>query len=95
MYVPINSGMGRMGMGDVMPAGSGQMVNGVYVMNTPITTDTVTSSGTNLYQDSTGAVVTAPTSPQTLTAWLNANSTMVAVGAAAFVGLLFFMRAGR
>lgn len=33
--------------------------------------------------------------PFTLTSWLNANSTMVAVGAAAAVGLLLIVKAGR
>ncbi len=36
----------------------------------------------------------SPVPPSTLTAWLNANSTTVAIGAAAFFGLLM-MRGGR
>jgi hypothetical protein len=32
---------------------------------------------------------------QTLTQWFNANSTMVALGAAGFVALLLFAKAGR
>jgi hypothetical protein len=62
-------------------------------MSTPITTDTVSSSGANVYQDSSGNVI--GTGSASLTDWLNQNSTVVMVGAAAIVGLLLFMKAGR
>jgi hypothetical protein len=69
------------------------MVNGVYVTDAPITTDTVTSSGANVYTDASGNITVG--SGQSLTSWLNANSTMVAVGVAGFVALLLFAKAGR
>jgi hypothetical protein len=77
----------RRGMGD------GSMVNGVYVMTTPITTDTVTSSGTNVYTDSSGNITVG--SGSSLTSWLNQNSTLAIGIAVAVVGLLFVAKAGR
>lgn len=37
----------------------------------------------------------APASTSTFTGWLNANGTMLAIGAAAFLGLIFVAKAGR
>ena len=71
------------------------MVNGVYVMNTPITSDTVSSSGTNVYENSSGQVIFPSSSSGSFTDWLNNNTTLaigVAVGA---VVLLMFAKAGR
>ena len=73
----------------------GEMVNGVYVTDTPITTDTVTSSGVNVYTDSSGAIIGTGSSSQSLTDWLNANSTMVMLGAGAFLALILVAKAGR
>jgi hypothetical protein len=65
------------------------------VTSGPITTETVSSSGQSVYTDSSGNVVFAPSVPASFTSWLNANSTYVAIGAAAFIGLLLFAKAGR
>ena len=90
MYV--QSGMGaRRGLGD------GTMVNGVYVMTTPITTDTVSSSGVNVTTDSAGnVVIPLQTSGASLTDWLN-NNTSLALGlaAAAVAAVLFANRTPR
>lgn len=75
--------------------GAGSMVNGVYVMDTPITTETVSGTGQSVYTDASGNVVFAPSAPASLTDWLNTNSTMVMIGAATFLGLLLFAKAGR
>jgi hypothetical protein len=71
----------------------GQMVNGVYVMSTPITTDTVSASGQNVYQDASGTVI--GTGSGSITDWLNQNSTMVMVGAGALLALILVAKAGR
>ena len=72
----------------------GTMVDGVYVMDTPITTETVYASGApSVFTDSSG--VPLPVQSQSLTQWLNANSTMVMVGAALLVGLVFVGKAVR
>ena len=75
--------------------GGGQMVNGVYVTDTPITTDTVSSTGQNVYTDSSGTVIFAPSSSGSLTDWLNQNSTLAIGVAVAFGALLLFAKAGR
>jgi hypothetical protein len=75
--------------------GAGQMVDGVYVMDTPITTDTVSSSGQNVYTDSLGQVIFPSGSPGSLTDWFNQNSTMVMLGAGAFLALILVAKAGR
>lgn len=76
--------------------GAGQMVDGVYVMDTPITTDTVSSSGQNVYTDSSGQVIFVPSgSSGSLTDWLNQNSTMLMLGAGAFLALILVAKAGR
>ena len=89
MYV--QSGLGRRGLGD------GSMVNGVYVMTTPITTDTVSSSGVNVTTDASGNVV-IPTSSSagSLTTWLNNNTTLaLGLGLAAVAMVLFANRTPR
>ena len=75
--------------------GGGQMINGVYVTDTPITTDTVSSTGQNVYTDSSGTVIFAPSSSGSSTDWLNQNSTMLMLGAGAFLALILFAKAGR
>ena len=74
--------------------GDGQMVNGVYVMSTPITTDTVLPSGTNVYSDASGVSISAPTSGG-FAAWVNQNSTLVMVGAGVLVVLAMLSRGRR
>lgn len=97
MYV--QSGLGsyrtKRGMGDTVVTDpvTGQVK---VVTSAPVTTETVSSSGQSVYTDSSGNVVFAPSSSgSSVTDWLNQNSTMVAVGAAAFVALLLFAKAGR
>ncbi len=67
--------------------GGGQMVNGVYVMDSPITVDTVLPSGENVYTDSQGHVIAAGSSGGSLTQWVNANPTMAIVAGGALVVL--------
>ena len=74
----------------------GQMVNGVYVTDTPITTETVYGSGAqSTYTDYSGESIAPAGGGSSLTSWLNQNSTMVAVGAGVFVLALLFARSGR
>jgi hypothetical protein len=73
--------------------GDGSMVNGVYVMNTPITSDTVSSSGTNVYENSSGEVFFP--SSASFTDWLNSNTTLVIGVAVGAVVLLMFAKEGR
>lgn len=80
----------RYGLGD------GTMVDGVYVMDTPITVDTVTPSGENVYQDSTGKVIgTSAGSGSSLSTWLNQNALVVGLGAAALLLFVVVAKAGR
>ena len=73
----------------------GQMVDGVYVTDTPITTDTVSGSGQNVYTDSSGQVIFVPSSSGSPANWLNSNSTMLMLGAGALVLLVLVAKAGR
>lgn len=70
-----------------------------YVVYTkPINTVTVTGSGPAVYQDIDGAVIPVATSggqSSDLTGWLNNNAGTLAVGAAAFLGFVFVMKAMR
>jgi hypothetical protein len=81
-------------MGDTVVTNADGTVS--VVTSAPITTDTVSSSGQNVYTNSAGQVVTAPTSASaSLTNWLN-NNTGLAVGiAVAVVGLLFVAKGRR
>ena len=89
MYV--QSGLGRRGMGDTVVT---DPVTGAVkvVTSAPITTDTVTSSGANVFTDSSGSIFATDSS---LTSWMNNNSTLLVVAAVAFGGLLLFAKAGR
>ena len=62
------------------------------VTSAPITTDTVSSSGQNVYTTSSGAAVAVDSS---LTSWLNNNSTLAIGLAVGAVVLLMFAKAGR
>ncbi len=68
--------------------GAGQMVNGVYVMDTPITTDTVLPSGENVYTDSSGRVIAAGSSGGSLTDMLNSNAGKIGLAAVAALVLV-------
>ena len=48
-----------------------------------------------LANQQSGVIQTAVAPTSTLTGWLNANGTMLAIGAAAFLGLIFVAKAGR
>ena len=65
------------------------------VTSAPITTETVSSSGQSVYTDSSGNVIFAPSTSGSLTDWLNQNSTMVMLGAGAFLALILIAKAGR
>lgn len=97
MYVKVN-GMGarrRRGFGAATVVTDPTTGQQKVVMDTPITTETVLPSGQSVFQDASGNVIGTGSSQPSLTEWLNTNSTMVAIGAAAFVGLIFFAKAGR
>ena len=86
MYVSTKAGLsGRRGMGATEnPDTNVYDAQGNVVDPNATTTYGATSGGTY------------PLNPSpSLTQWLNANSTMVAVGAAVFVGLIFVAKAGR
>lgn len=63
------------------------------VTSTPITTETVYASGApSVYTDASG--VPLPAQTQSLSQWLNQNSTTVAVGAVALLAFIVIVKAG-
>ena len=92
MYVPIK-GMGRysrrgMGAADssefqVVPDPTTGEQKDIYPSGQPITTADVTPSGQNVYYDASGKVIS--TSAPSVSSWLSANGTMLAIGGAAFL----------
>lgn len=107
MYVHTNAGLGayrRRGMGAVTydaqgmpiedPANTtlGAQSGGTYPLG-PVDSGNVCDSTSRMFDPNLCNTLYVPKT--SLTSWLNTNSTMVAVGAAAFVGLLLFAKAGR
>ena len=102
MYVSTNAGLGarrRRGFGDTSSTDTtGAPCPGSpgcpgYVA--PGSTDWQNSILNEILANQQTSAAAQQTSTGTLTAWLNANSTMVALGAAGFVALLLFAKAGR
>lgn len=98
MYVKVN-GMGayrrRRGFGDLNcpgdPGCPGYVAPGSAEYQTSLLQEILANqvAGQQVIQTATA------TTGQTFTGWLNANGTMLAVGAAAFVGLIFVAKVGR
>ncbi len=69
-----------------------------FVTDTPITTVDVLASGTDVYHDSTGAIIgtgSPSVGGQSFSAWLNANGTTVALGVGGLLVVMMFAKAGR
>jgi hypothetical protein len=81
--------LGLRGLGDTVTYDAAG--NPIVVTSSPITVDTVTASGANVYQNSTGQVIgtSSPLLPGT------SNTTLLYVGAGAVAVLLLLMAVKR